>query len=211
MKFQRDADIDTQRVETLNDGVFAIVMTLLVLELSQPMVSGQAIEIIPRLIALWPKFYSYVLSFLLIGMLWNGNRVEFQSIKRSDGMLVLLNTVYLMCLTLLPFTTSILGAYPLNKLPFLIFGLNFALILVMRIGIWRYATVGHRLVETDLSPQLIRSNTLVPLLALVGIAGNSLVVLFSPLAALIIYYLLVFFYVLVIIKGSLPNIKQKIL
>jgi uncharacterized membrane protein len=209
MEIKRDTDIDTQRIETLTDGVFAIVLTLLALELSLPLISGRAIEteLIPRLISLWPKFYSYVLAFLLIGMIWNGNRVEFRSIKRSDGMLVLLTTVYLLFLTLLPFSTSIIGAYPLSKLSFFIFGVNFSLILAVRIIIWRYAVAGHRLVAPDLSPQLIRTNTLVPLVGLVFAIFDCVVAVFSPITALILLYLMVVFYALVIIKGALPKLQ----
>lgn len=208
MDNQRDVEIGTQRVETLTDGVFAIVMTLLALELSLPIIQAKSIDmqLIPRLIDLWPKFYSYILSFLLTGMLWNGHRVEFRYIKRSDGMLVMLTIIYLMFLTLLPFTTSLLGAYPLDKLPLLIFGINFAAILCSRIVIWRYAVGEHRLVDPDLSPQLIHANTLIPLVAIIGAIINSLIAFISPLAAIIIYYTLVFFYLMVIIKGAFPGL-----
>ena len=208
MENQRDIEIGTQRVETLTDGVFAIVMTLLALELSLPIISVKAVdlELIPRLIELWPQFYSYILSFLLIGMLWNGHRVEFRYIKRSDGMLVMLTIIYLMFLTLLPFTTSLLGAYALNRLPLLIFGINFIAILCSRIAIWRYAVGEHRLVDPDLSPKLIRTNTLIPLLAIIVAILNSLIAFISPLAAIIIYYVLVFFYLMVIIKGAFPGL-----
>jgi uncharacterized membrane protein len=208
MNEQRDAHIGKQRIETLNDGVFAIVMTLLVLELSLPIIAGKSIEseLIPRLIELWPKYYSYVLSFLLLGMLWNGNRVELNSIERSDGTLVLINIVYLMFLSLLPFTTSLISSYQLAKLPLLIFGLNLGLILITRIALWRYAVAGRRLVDKDLSPKLIKTNTLIPLLALVVILINSLIALFAPLATIIIYYLMIIFYVIVIAKGSMPKL-----
>jgi len=206
MDNQRDVEIGTQRLETLTDGVFAIVMTLLALELSLPIISQRSLDIqlIPRLIELWPKFYSYILSFLLTGMLWNGNRVEYRYIKRSDGMLVMLTIIYLMFLTLLPFTTSVVGAYPLDKLPLLIFGINFAAILCSRIVIWRYAVGEHRLIDPDLSPQLIHTNTLIPLVAIMVAFINSLIAFVSPLAAMIIYYVLVLFYLLVIIKGAFP-------
>lgn len=208
MDNQRDVEIGTQRLETLTDGVFAIVMTLLALELSLPIISQRSLDIqlIPRLIELWPKFYSYILSFLLTGMLWNGNRVEYRYIKRSDGMLVMLTVIYLMFLTLLPFTTSVVGAYPLDKLPLLIFGINFAAILCSRIVIWRYAVGEHRLVDPDLSPQLIRTNTLIPLVAILGAFINSLIAFVSPLAAIIIYYVLVLFYLMVIVKGAFPGL-----
>ncbi len=208
MANQRDVEIGTQRLETLTDGVFAIVMTLLALELSLPIISQRSLDIqlIPRLIELWPKFYSYILSFLLTGMLWNGNRVEYRYIKRSDGMLVMLTVIYLMFLTLLPFTTSVVGAYPLDKLPLLIFGINFAAILCSRIAIWRYAVGEHRLVDPDLSPQLIHTNTLIPLVAIMVAFINSLIAFVSPLAAIIIYYVLVLFYLMVIVKGAFPGL-----
>jgi uncharacterized membrane protein len=210
MNQKRDQDIGTQRIEALTDGVFAIVMTLLVLELSIPVIAGQAVqtELIPRLIELWPNFYSYVLSFLLLGMLWNGHRVELRLIERSDGLLVLLNTFYLLFLALLPFTTSLIAKYHLAMLPLQIFGLNIALILLARIIMWRYACWRHRLVSKELSSQLIRTNTFIPLLALLITLVNTLIAMISPLATISIYYLLVVFYIAVIIKGSMPALKR---
>lgn len=210
MEIQRDTSIGKQRIEALTDGVFAIVMTLLVLELSLPIISEKAVDIefVHRIIEIWPKFYSYVLSFLLLGMLWNGNRVEFNFIKKSDGTLVLMNTVYLMFLSLLPFTTSVIGEYPLAKFPMLFFGANLVFILVSRIIMWRYATAGCRLVDQDLSPQLVRTNTLIPLLALIVIVINTAVAFLNPLATIIIYYVMVFFYIFVIAKGSLPKLVK---
>ena len=83
----------TQRVEALTDGVFAIVMTLLVLELSIPVISGTSAGTLltHRLIEMWPKYLSYVVSFLVLGLWWLYHHGVFENINRVDGRLLYYN------------------------------------------------------------------------------------------------------------------------
>ena len=79
---KRDAEgsfFTTNRIEALTDGVFAIVMTLLVLDISIPEIVRSSVqaELPGRLLELWPKFYSYVLSFVVLGLMWISHRRIF--------------------------------------------------------------------------------------------------------------------------------------
>jgi uncharacterized membrane protein len=96
------------RLEILTDGVFAIVMTLLVLEITLPEIAQPTLqaELPQKLLELWPKLFKYALSFLVLGILWGFHHLVFHSIKHSNMALVWLNILFLMFVTLIPFSTS---------------------------------------------------------------------------------------------------------
>ncbi len=100
--------LSAHRLEALGDGVFAIAMTVLVLGIAVPDVSGPG-ALIASLVALWPKFASYALSFVMLGVLWIGHYFQFHYIKRTDRTLIWLNLVFLLTVTFLPFGAGVLG------------------------------------------------------------------------------------------------------
>jgi len=118
MKRVSSTALTPNRLEFLTDGVFAIVMTLLVLEISIPEIAHPSLQVeLPRrLLELWPKLYSYLLSFFVLGTLWTLHHRSFHSIKRSDNVLLWLNIFFLMFVALMPFTTSIVGNYGIGQL-----------------------------------------------------------------------------------------------
>ena len=103
--------LSPRRIEALTDGVFAIVMTLLVLELSVSAIAEGSVhaELWPRLIDMWPKFLSYAVTFLMLGFMWIFHHRQFSHIKRSDNVFAWINIIALMFVALLPFSTSMLG------------------------------------------------------------------------------------------------------
>ncbi len=203
MAVQRESGIPTTRIEALTDGVFAFAMTILVLDFSVALISKEVArgELIPTLLRLLPHLYGYLLSFFVLGMLWSGHRIEFHTIQRSDGLLVLLNTAYLVFITFIPFLTVLIGKFPMLPLPILLYGLNFLMVLFFRAALWRYATAGLRLVNADLSAELIKANWMVQRNAIIMVALATIVASFSPLAAYIIYGVMFAFYIATIIRG----------
>src|SRR6187549_1393686 len=100
----------TDRLETLTDGVFAIVMTLLVFDLRPPnpaYVSDEA-AMMREIAQLLPSFASYLISFIILGVYWVGHHSQFQYIRRGDQMLLWLNIVFLMCVALVPFSAGLM-------------------------------------------------------------------------------------------------------
>ena len=85
--------MDTNRLEAFSDGVFAIAITLLILEIKVPH-SGSPLG--AELLGLWPSYLAYVTSFIVIGAIWINHHSMFQSIVRVDHKLLLLNTLHLM-------------------------------------------------------------------------------------------------------------------
>ena len=183
------------RIEALTDGVFAIVMTLLVLDISIPLIahSSLQVELPRRLIELWPKFYSYVLSFIVLGMFWSNHHFAFHHIKRSNNGLVWINIFFLMFVALIPFTTSLIGDYRMEQLPFVIYVINVLLILIMRLILWTYATGKYRLVDSDINPRLVKGRKLsmivtsLILILAIGISFINVAAAFSVLALMLVY------------------------
>src|SRR5262249_50202115 len=122
---------DPSRVLALSDGVFAIIMTLLVLEIRVPQLSAGA-SLAGALRQLRPSLTPFVVSFILAGMYWVGHRDLFGLIRRTDRGLVWLNIVYLLPLCLLPFGAGMLGRYDREPAALRIYGLIVFAIAVMR-------------------------------------------------------------------------------
>lgn len=113
------------RLEAFSDGVIAIIITIMVLELKVP--HGEELK---DLFALAPVFFSYVLSFLYVGIYWNNHHHLMHTVKRVSGSILWANMFLLFCLSLIPFTTGWMGENHFGKWPvfFYIFNLLMAAI-----------------------------------------------------------------------------------
>lgn len=113
------------RLEAFSDGVFAIVITLLVLNIDLPHVPYSGLQ--STLISLLPNLAIYVLSFILIGMYWVFHHYSFLFVKEIDGVLLWLNIFFLLFISFMPFPTSMMGAYPFRTIPVVVYGVNLLL------------------------------------------------------------------------------------
>lgn len=119
------------RVEALSDGVFAIVITLLILDIRVPDVDYQ--QLLPALVAVLPRIFAYVISFGVIGVYWVAHHQSLQFVSKLNGFLIWLNFLYLLAVSFMPFPTALLGRYPLQPVPIVVYGLN--LIIANAIGL----------------------------------------------------------------------------
>jgi len=181
--------IPTDRVETLADTVFAIVMTLLVLEFIIP-ADLRAADLGTFLGDLQPTLRSYVVTFVALGVYWVGHHLQFRFIQRADRPLLWINILFLMVISLLPFTTALLGRYPDEQLPVLLYGSHLVAIGLVNELHWVYATRGHRLTSATLDPRVIqlaeRRILFAPAMALLAMGLSFL----SLLAAQVVFLLL---------------------
>src|SRR5262245_11736393 len=97
---------DTMRLEAFSDAVFAITITLLVLEIRPP---TDYTNLLHGLLALWPSYLAYAVTFLFIGQVWANHHVMFDHITAADRVVLLFNTLLLMAVAFLPFATSVLA------------------------------------------------------------------------------------------------------
>ena len=165
-KTETDFHLTTARVETLGDGVFAIAMTLLILEIRVPVVqvATASAELPGALFALWPKLLCYVISFITLGVYWVAHHLHFYTVRRADRMLLWINILFLLTIGFVPFSTALIGAYVHEQLPVVIYGANMVVASLVLQWHWWYATHNHRLVRPDLDPTLVRSVTQVILM-----------------------------------------------
>lgn len=104
---------NTDRLEAFSDAVIAIAITLLVLEVRVPHLEegeGRA-ELWDKLGGLWPSYLGYLISFVIIGIMWANHHEIFRHVARTDHYLILINTLFLLCVGFLPFPTALLAEY----------------------------------------------------------------------------------------------------
>jgi uncharacterized membrane protein len=187
--------LSTTRLEAFSDGVFAVAITLLVLDLQVPQLASAG-ELVSRLGALWPKLLSYALSFVIVGIYWVAHHNTFHYIKRSDRNLLWLNILLLMCIVFIPFPTALLGQYPEQRVSIIIYAGALVITGLVLQGLWWYATSGCRLVDRTIDPRLVqratRRNLTAPLIYLLAI-GISLV---NVPASLVLFLLVPLYYIL---------------
>ncbi len=140
---------DRDRIVNLSDGVFAIAITLLVLDIRVPDIpEGMvAAELPAALLSLWPKYFGYVLSFVVISTLWVIHHSIFRPIRTYDRGLLYLNLLFLMFVAFVPFPTSLLGEYGNHQLPVTIYAGTLAVGRLLLTAIHWYSTRNDRLVD----------------------------------------------------------------
>jgi uncharacterized membrane protein len=118
-----DAGGDRDRIVNLSDGVFAIAITLLVLDIRVPNIPEKLVasELPGELLSLWPQCLGYVLSFVSISVFWMIHHSIFRPIRAYDRTLLYLNFLFLMLVAFLPFPTALLGEYGNHQLPVVIY------------------------------------------------------------------------------------------
>src|ERR1700712_4358993 len=101
--------MSTNRLEAFSDGVFAIAITLLVLELKVPEPGSG--ELGHELLAHWPSYAAYVITFITIGIIWINHHAAFSRLRSVDHSILMLNLLLLLTVSVLPFTTALMAAY----------------------------------------------------------------------------------------------------
>jgi uncharacterized membrane protein len=128
------------RLVAFSDGVFAITITLLVLEIRPPTDDENLLH---SLVALWPSYLAYALTFLFIGQVWANHHVMFDHIRAADRTVLFLNTVLLMVVAFLPFATSVLAEALRNghgqRTAVSFYGIAFGLTALTFNAVWQYA------------------------------------------------------------------------
>jgi uncharacterized membrane protein len=146
-------DRDTGRLVAFSDGVFAITVTLLVLEIRAP---SDDTNLLHGLLALWPSYLAYAVTFLFIGQVWANHHVVFDHIRAADQFVLLLNTLLLMAVAFLPFATSVLAGSLRSgdgqRTAVAFYGVAFAVTAMTFNAVWQYAQRNH-LVGEALGPE----------------------------------------------------------
>ena len=122
MKYPYNHPMEKSRLEAFSDGVFAIVITLLILDIRFPDVDYSQFG--ATLVSLLPRILAYVMSFIIIGVYWVTHHNSMHAMKKTDRRFLWLNILLLLCISFIPFPTSLLGRYPFQAGPIMIYGLT---------------------------------------------------------------------------------------
>jgi len=191
------------RLEAFSDGVIAVAITLLVLDVHVPDIDVLKMPLLDALGKQWPAYLGYVTSFLVVGIFWANHHLLFKYIKRTDHFFLLINTLFLMCIAFVPFGTSLLETYmqkgdPLNERTAAIVYSGILLLCAITFSIvWLYASSKCRLLRLDLDPRIIQRITR-------GYLIGSPLYLLSLIFSLIDVRISLFLYILVALVYSWP-------
>jgi uncharacterized membrane protein len=191
-------EIGKNRIEALSDGIFAIVMTLLILELRVPDLPPTAsnFAVAPALVALWPKLLSYLVTFVSLGFFWVGHHIMYHAIRRADRMLLWLNIFFFMFVSLLPFSTSVLNAFPQAFIAPLLFGANLAVIGWLLFFQWNYANSQPAMLAAFVTAEYRATVRTRMLMVPVATTLTAIICFWSVTISLAIYLLLLPLYIL---------------
>ena len=144
---------ETSRVEAFSDGVFAIAITLLILEIKIPPAGSG--ELYGELLKQWASYFSFLISFAFIGIMWINHHRLFRHIARSDDALLILNLLLLLGVVVVPFPTAVLAAHlghADQRAALILYNAAYVFIAVCFNLLWRHACSGkRRLLATDVN------------------------------------------------------------
>ena len=157
------ASKNTDRIEAFSDGVFAIAITLLVLDLKAPATSDLAGGgLLAALLRQWPAYAALIISFLTILIMWMNHHTLFRHIARTDHAFLTLNGLLLLGVTVVPFPTALLAQYVQERdasVAAALYSGLFTLIGVAFNLVWHYAAHNNRLLAADADPHAVRDIT----------------------------------------------------
>jgi uncharacterized membrane protein len=188
---------DTARLEAFSDGVFAIAITLLVIELHVPDVPAG--HLWSGLVDEWPQFAAYISSFFVIGIMWVNHHSMFRQIRRTDRALLFLNLLLLLWTALLPFPTRLIAGTLKDggtdaKVAEAVYGANLTLAAIAFSLIWTYAVRHRRLIDHDMTPSEEWASVARFSLGTLVYALTIAVAFVSPRLALALQFLLALYY-----------------
>jgi len=184
--------ISKNRLEALVDSVFAFAMTLLVLSLAIPQIpkSQAAVELPVYISGMAQEFTSFIIAFLLLAVFWTVHHRNFHYLHTIDSRVLWLNIYILICIVLVPFTTSVSGDYPDVLVAVILFHLNLLAIGLLFTVHWHYITHAPRLVEPAIDERVVRCGSkkslITPIIAILAIALSFSVLSYSMLTYLLI-------------------------
>src|SRR3989344_4621983 len=179
MRGRTSSLLTKDRVETLSDSLFAIVMTILVIDIKVPIsffpLSDSGLYY--SLQSLGPLLSGYVVSFLVLSMFWMSHHVLFHAVSKNvNRQLITLNMFFLMFVALVPFSTHLVGVYNEHKTAVLVYGANIIVIGIMLVSMLSYALYSREIKNGRLAEHTIHrikiSIMLPPLFAALAILAS---------------------------------------
>src|SRR5262245_37373291 len=144
-----------ERIAALSDGLFAIAMTLIVLEIGVPAAEGirSEADLGRALVALAPRFVAFLLSFLTLGIFWSGQQTQLNHFRQADRHLSWIYLAFLASISVMPFSTGLLAEFNEFRLAVVVYWLNIVVPGAILYASWAYAE-RHGFLKPDTSPAI---------------------------------------------------------
>ena len=172
-------------LEAFSDGVFAIVITLLILDIRFPEVPYS--QFTTTLVSVLPRILAYVMSFIIIGLYLVVHHNSMHAMKKTDRGFLWLNILLLLCVSFIPFPTSLLGRYPYQAWPIIIYGITLITCNAVGYVMLLYVNFHPHLAIPDFSRKYIRSHTPVYIVVNGSYLGAILLAHSLPFLSYLIY------------------------
>jgi uncharacterized membrane protein len=190
--------VDSRRAESFSDGVFAVAITILVFNLL-PIASRTARSLDTRALLLeWPAYLAYVVSFLTIGIMWLNHHWMLSAVTRVNRAVLVLNLLLLMGIVAIPFPTALVADHlndgAAGKVATVTYGLVMIAISIPFGSLWVYMAAHQRALGARRRVRTPRLSTLRFTAGNAGYVAGTIIALFVPVAALIIFGLLAVYY-----------------
>ena len=181
--------MEKSRLEAFSDGVFAIVITLLILDIRFPDVAYSQFK--TTLVSLLPRILAYVMSFIIIGLYWVVHHTSMHAIRKTDRVFLWLNILLLLFVSFIPFPTSLLGRYPFQAWPIIIYGFTLIASNVVGYIMLVYVWYHPHLAIPDFNIKYIRRHTPVYIFVNGAYLGAILLAHSLPLLSYLIYIVVI--------------------
>jgi len=195
--YNRIAGQSVERLAALSDGIFGVAMTLLAIDLRVPATEliHHEHELRHELFALSPQVLVYLMSFLTLGIFWVGQQSQLNHLRRSDIRLTWIHLAFLFAVTLMPFSTKLLGMYHPYRTALLEYWGNILIFGVMLYASWGYATRAC-LVKDDISPEVPAAVCRRIIIGQAWYAFGAVLCFFSTYLSMLVIIAVQLFYVL---------------
>jgi uncharacterized membrane protein len=186
--------VETARLETFADGVFAIAATLLIIDVT---VHARGGDLGSAILKAWPQYAAYAVSFITIGIMWLNHHDCMRQISAVDRRFMMINLLLLMCIAFVPFPTRLIAEHFHDdglRAAAITYGVTLTTTAVCFGSFWFYAARGNRLLADDADPQVISgiSRSYLPGAPIYGAATLS--ALWSPKLAVALFGAIALFY-----------------
>ncbi|MDE1827637.1 MAG: DUF1211 domain-containing protein [Candidatus Micrarchaeota archaeon] len=189
-------DFTKDRAEALTDGIFATVMTILVLSLVVPVItSGNVDQLLSDdLLGLFPNVLTYAMSFLVLGTLWIGHNNIFRYLEKAGRKVQWINLMFLLSIGFIPFTTALLGRYPLDHVAVLVYGINLLGVAIIYNLFWAYALL-EKLAHKEVDKKWFKTSLKRGSVGILVYMGGILFSFINPEISLLFYVFMPIYYI----------------
>lgn len=178
------------RLEALGDGIFAVAMTILAIELKLPALTDTSLHAFARsFIEILPSLFCYIISFIVLGIMWFGHRMVFEYIGKTNRHFIYLGVLFYMMICLVPFSTRFLAENKLQWGTILVYGLNLSFCNLTLYAQWNYGIHRSGFLERELPDEVKKEAKISFLISPAVYAVAIIISLWLPTVSIIFFIL----------------------